>query len=152
MHAASAFLFSHESPTRSEKFVVGKVVSAARRLKAGSCERLQLGNLNIVRDWGFAAEYVQCMALMSEMDEPEDFVVATGRSVRLQDLIGDIFSAVGCDWQDHVDSRQIPSRPADILEQHAHPAKAKRMLGWEAQIVGAHLADALVNSGESAGT
>lgn len=130
--ACSAFLFSHESPLRPERFVIGKIVAAVRRIRAGSEERLELGALDIVRDWGWAPEYVEAMWLMLQPEAPGDYVIATGRSCSLGFLVEKAFAAVGIDWRDHVVSNPLPPRPADFATQYASPERAAHELGWRA--------------------
>ena len=130
--ACSAFLFNHESPLRPESFVVGKVAAAARRIAAGSDEILELGDVEVVRDWGWAPDYVEAMWLMLQQDEPGDFVIATGRSHKLADLVARCFAAAGLDWQDHVRPDAFPPRRSDIRVHHADPGLARERLGWQA--------------------
>lgn len=146
-HMSTAFLFSHESPLRSERFVLGKVTAAARRIAQGSPERLTLGDLQLVRDWGWAAEYVVALHRMSELTEPGDFVIATGHSYSLGFMVERIFAALNLDWTAYVDIGAVPPRPATVNVQHADPAKAERMLDWKAHRHGADLAQALALGG-----
>ncbi len=128
--ACSGFLFTHESPLRPETFAVGKTLAAARRIADGSDETLTLGDLGVVRDWGWAPDYVEAMWKMLQLDEPQDFVIASGESAPLQALVEAIFSALGLDWRDHVQVGAHPPRPSDIRFQHADPSLARERLGW----------------------
>ena len=128
--ACSAFLFSHESPLRGEDFAVGKILAAARRIAAGSDERLELGNVAVVRDWGWAPDHVEAIRGMLALERPEDLVIATGRSHSLAEVAEGIFAAFGLDWSDHVEAGAAPPRPTDIARQHADPARARDALGW----------------------
>lgn len=128
--ACSAFLFTHESPLRSEDFAVGKIVAAARRIAAGASETVDLGNVEVIRDWGWAPEYVDALWRMLQQGEPRDFVVATGRSHRLADLVEAVFAAAGLEWQEHVQIGSVSPRPTDIPCQFADPARAEQLLGW----------------------
>jgi GDPmannose 4,6-dehydratase len=139
----SAFLFSHESPLRSEAFAVGRAIAAARRIAEGSDEILEMGNVGVVRDWGWAPDYVEAMWRMLQQPEPDDFVIATGESRSLAELIELIFAARGLDWRDHVHAGTGSPRPADIRCQHADPSKARERLGWTASTRFAQLADKL---------
>jgi len=130
--ACSAFLFNHESPLRPESFVVGMIAAAARRIARGSAETVELGNVEVVRDWGWAPDYVEAMWRMLQQDEPRDFVIATGRSHRLADLVERCFAAVGLDWRDHVRAGAVPPRPSDVATHHADPGLARERLGWQA--------------------
>ena len=130
--ACSAFLFTHESPLRSEDFAVGKIVAAARRIAAGASETVKLGNVEVIRDWGCAPEYVDALWRMLQQAESRDFVVATGRSHRLADLVEAVFAAAGLEWREHVRIGSVSSRPTDIICQFADPTRAEQWLGWRA--------------------
>jgi GDPmannose 4,6-dehydratase len=131
--ACSGFLFSHESPLRPESFVIAKVAATARRIAAGSSERLRLGGVDVIRDWGWAEDYVEAMWLMLQQADPEDFVIATGESRPLRDLVSSAFRHVGLDWRDHVDTSAVFPRRADIPSQYADPSRARSVLGWTAK-------------------
>ncbi len=132
--ACSGLFFNHESPLRPERFVTRKIISAACRIAKGAKEKLRLGNISIRRDWGWAPEYVEAMWLMMQQKkEPEDFVIATGKTHKLEEFLELAFSAVRLDWREHVELQQDLFRPADILISRANPAKAKRVLNWEAR-------------------
>ncbi|WP_419827598.1 GDP-mannose 4,6-dehydratase [Sphingomonas sp.] len=128
--ACSAYLFTHESPLRPERFVVAKIAAAARRIAAGSTETLGLGDVSVVRDWGWAPEHVAAMHAMLTADEPRDLIVATGTSVRLADLVEEAFAAIGRDWRDHVAIDAVPPRPGDARSHHARPSLAAATIGW----------------------
>lgn len=131
LHASSGILFNHESPLRSPRYVTKKVVHGALRIANGAGERLQLGNLDISRDWGWAPEYVEAMWLMLQ-HEPGDYVIATGESNSLRDFVAYCFEAVGLDWTRHVDIEATLLRPNEIPFSGGNPAKAERVLGWKA--------------------
>lgn len=133
LYAATGILFNHESPLRPERFVTRKIVKAACRIAAGSGERLRLGNTAVARDWGWAAEYVEAMWKVLQLDAPEDFVIATGHTITLEQFVARTFDCVGLDWRDHVDSDPGLLRPSDILVSRAHPERAARVLGWKAR-------------------
>jgi GDPmannose 4,6-dehydratase len=130
--ACSGILFNHESPLRPERFVTQKIVKAACRIAKGSSERLKLGNLDIMRDWGWAPEYVQAMWAMLQTRQPEDFVIATGKSFYLWQFVEESFSALGLNWQDHVDLDQHLLRPTDIKLSRADASMSCEQLGWKA--------------------
>jgi len=132
LFACSGILFNHESPLRPERFVTQKIVRAACRIKAGSGERLRLGNLDIHRDWGYAPEYVEAMQRMLQQDRAEDFVIATGTTQSLRAFVAAAFDAVGLDWQAHVDTDPALMRPTDLRSGRANPAKAEQRLAWRA--------------------
>ena len=130
--ACSGILFNHESPLRSERFVTRKIVAAACRIRSGSQERLALGNLDVVRDWGWAPEYVAAMWTMLQQHEPADYVLATGHSFSLAAFVEQAFAAVGLDWAAHVTRDPALTRPLDIVTSRANPARAATRLGWRA--------------------
>jgi GDPmannose 4,6-dehydratase len=134
LFAANGLLFNHESPLRPERFVTRKIVAAANRIAAGSDERLSLGNLSIVRDWGWAPEYVEAMWMMLQQDEPDDFVIATGKSVSLEQFVEATFGHFDLDWRRHVDSLESLGRPSDLQWSGADPSKADIILGWRARL------------------
>ena len=140
----SAFLFPHESPLRPASFVIGKLMAAIRRFAAGDRTPLELGDLSVVRDWGWAPDYVTAMWAMLQRETPEDLILATGTSMRLEDFVAAAFAAIGLDWRDHVTSVPGLRRPADIAEQHADPSRAAELIGWRASVVGEELVKRLV--------
>lgn len=131
--ACSGLLFNHESPLRPERFVTQKIVSAACRILAGSKEKLILGNLSVERDWGWAPEYVDAMWRMLQLDKPEDFVIATGESHRLEHFIEAAFIKLEMDWHQHVEVDSKHFRATDIAVSRANPGKAESVLGWKAE-------------------
>ena len=142
--ACSAFLFPHESPLRPDSFVIGKLMAAIRRFAAGDHTPLELGDLSVVRDWGWAPDYVAAMWAMLQRDSPEDVILATGTSMRLEDIVAAAFAAIGLDWRDHVKSIPGLHRPADIARQRADPSRAAATIGWRAATVGEELVKRLV--------
>lgn len=140
LYACTGILFNHESPLRGERFVTQKIVRAARRIAAGDSEPLRLGNLDIHRDWGWAPDYVDAMWRMVQLDAPQDFVIATGRTVSLQYFVEKAFSCVGLDWRSHVEQDKSLLRPSDIQFGAADVSLATRQLEWKAM----HDVDAVV--------
>ena len=132
LYACNGILFNHESPLRPHRFVTRKIAAAAARIAAGAPERLALGRLDIVRDWGWAPEYIEAMWKMLQQPSPRDFVIATGESNSLERFVAAAFEAVGLDWRDHVDSDPTLFRPTDLPSSYADPALAARELGWHA--------------------
>lgn len=132
LFACTGILFNHESPLRPERFVTQKIVQAAKRIANGSREVLELGRLDIVRDWGWAPDYVEAMWLMLQQDSAEDYVIATGESNSLKDFVSTAFENVGLDWERHVSSSDRFCRPTDISISSGNPRKAKEKLGWSA--------------------
>ena len=133
LFACSGLLFNHESPLRPQRFVTRKIVTAACRIAAGMNEKLELGNISVERDWGWAPEYVQAMWLMLQQDNPDDYVIATGETNRLEDFVDGVFTSLGLNWREHVKTNQNLFRPTDILTVRANPGKAARKLGWKAR-------------------
>ncbi len=133
LFSCTGILFNHESPLRPERFVTQKIVKSAQRIAAGSDEKLNLGNISIARDWGWAPEYVEAMWLILQQDQPEDFVIATGQTNTLEDFVAAIFDSLGMDWKDHVSSDPSLLRPSEIMVSRGDPGKAERVLGWQAK-------------------
>lgn len=131
--ACTGILFNHESPLRPSRFVTQKIVSTAKRIADGSDEKLVLGRLDISRDWGWAPEYVEAMWKMLQLDEPHDFVIATGESNRLEDFVAYAFELLGLNWRDHVTQSPEFFRPTDLKYGQANPSKATRELAWSAK-------------------
>lgn len=132
LFACNGILFNHESPLRPARFVTKKIVSTACRIASGAQEELTLGRLDIVRDWGWAPEYVEVMWRMLQADAPDDYVIATGHSNTLADFVSLAFENVGLDWREHVHSDASFFRPLDITHSAGDPGKAHRLLGWNA--------------------
>lgn len=130
--ACTGILFNHESCLRPEHFVTKKIVEAARRIASGSNERLMLGNIKIIRDWGWAPEYIEAMWRMLQMDDPDDYVIGTGTSVSLEHFAELAFSEFGLDWRAHVETREELYRPTDLAISRANQQKAAIKLGWRA--------------------
>ena len=133
LFACTGILFNHESPLRPTHFVTQKIVKAAARIAAGASERLCLGNIDIHRDWGSAPEYVEAMWLMLQQDVPDDFVIATGRTVSLAYFVERAFAHFGLDWNAHVQIDQGLLRPSDIRRGQGDPSRALARLGWRAR-------------------
>ena len=130
LYACTGILFNHESPLRPERFVTQKIIAGAAKIKAGQLDKLQLGNLNISRDWGWAPEYVQAMWLMMQLDKPDDFVIATGRKESLKYFVTKSFEYFDLDWQKYVEIEPSFFRPNEIISSVGDPAKAIEILGW----------------------
>ena len=130
LFAVSGILFNHESPRRGLEFVTRKVTRGAARIKRGLADTLSLGNLDARRDWGFAGDYVRAMWLMLQQDEADDYVIATGKSHSVRDLVETAFSHAGLDWREHVRTDPALLRPAEVDHLIGDPAKAETALGW----------------------
>ncbi len=133
LHASSGLLFNHESPLRPSRFVTQKIVREACRIKMGMQEQMRLGDISVIRDWGWAPEYVEAMWLILQQEKPDDFIIATGKSYSLEEFVDTVFSLLGLNWQDHVEHNSMLLRPTDIRESLADPAKAHKQLGWKAE-------------------
>jgi GDPmannose 4,6-dehydratase len=131
---ANGILFNHESPRRGETFVSRKITRAAGRIREGLQDRLYLGNLDAVRDWGFAGDYVEAMWLMLQHDKPEDFVIATGEAHTVRELLGEAFAQVDLDWKQYVEIDPRYRRPTEVNHLCGDAAKARRELGWKPKL------------------
>lgn len=130
----NAICYNHESPRRGENFVTRKVTLAAARIAAGKQDKLQLGNLEAARDWGFAGDYVKAMWMILQHPSPDDYVIATGVSHTIGDLLETAFRAVDLDWRNHVEIDQRFNRPADPHDLIGDASKAKKELGWTPEV------------------
>jgi GDPmannose 4,6-dehydratase len=131
LFACSGLLFNHESPLRPERFVTRKITAAAARIANGSKERLRLGNLQLVRDFGWAPDYVAAMAAMLQRSTPSDYVIASNEAHSLEDFVAAAFAEAGLEWRAHVDFDASFVRPSDIVYSLGNPAKAKAEFGWQ---------------------
>jgi GDPmannose 4,6-dehydratase len=134
MFAVSGILFNHESPRRGLEFVTRKVTDAAARIKLGMAKELRLGNLDAERDWGFAGDYVRAMWMMLQQDQPDDYVIATGKTWSVRQLVETAFSYVDLDWEQFVVQDPRFMRPAEVDLLVGDPAKAREALGWEPEV------------------
>ena len=146
LHATNGILFNHESPRRGETFVTRKITMAAARIKLGLESKLYLGNLNAIRDWGFAPEYVESMWLMLQEEKPDDYVVATGIGATVRDFCEAAFLAVGLNYEDYVETETRYKRPTEVDALIGDPSKAQKMLGWKAKTHWKELAQIMVES------
>ncbi len=134
LYAVSGILFNHESPRRGLEFVTRRVSDGVARIKLGLAKELRLGNLEARRDWGFAGDYVRAMWLMLQQSEPDDYVVGTGRTHSVRELVDLAFRCVGLDWEPYVKVDPALVRPAEVDVLQADPQKARRVLGWEPEV------------------
>ena len=150
MFATSGILFNHESPRRGETFVTRKITRAVARIAAGVQDDLYLGNLDAIRDWGYAPEYVQAMWLMLQADEPDDFVIATGTEYSVKDFLQFAFSHVGLEWEKYVkfDARYL--RPTEVDALVGDSSKARKALGWAPKVLTPELAQIMVDADRDA--
>ena len=145
LHATNGILFNHESPRRGETFVTRKITRAAAAIANGSKSKLYLGNLDAIRDWGYAKEYVESMWLMLQQDSGSDYVVATGVGATVRDFASAAFSKVGLDWEEHVEIDQRYIRPTEVDALIGDPSKASKELGWNAKTHWKELAELMVD-------
>ena len=146
MHATNGILFNHESPRRGETFVTRKIARAVAEIATGSKKKLFLGNLDAVRDWGFAKEYVESMWLMLQKERATDYVVATGVGATVKDFANAAFARAGLNWQDHIEVDQKYIRPTEVDALVGDPTKAEKELGWKAKMHWKELAELMVDA------
>lgn len=146
MYGVSGILFNHESPRRGAEFVTRKISLAVAQIKLGMQDKLSLGNLDAVRDWGFAGDYVRAMHLMLQQDEPGDYVVGTGRMHSVREAVRLAFEYVGLDWEEHVVIDPALVRPAEVEVLCADSTHAGTVLGWEPEVDFAELMRMMVES------
>lgn len=146
LYACSGILFNHESPLRPERFVTRKIVASACRIARNGQGMLSLGNIDVQRDWGWAPEYIQAMWLMLQQEAPQDFVIATGRTYKLEDFVREVFDRLGLDWTRHVRTNPEFLRPTDIMISRADAGKAARELGWRARYAMPEVAGMMVEA------
>jgi GDPmannose 4,6-dehydratase len=146
LFAVSGILFNHESPRRGLEFVTRKVTNAAAAIKLGLQDELRLGNLDAERDWGYAKDYVEAMWLMLQQDEPEDYVIATGATHSVRELVDRAFARVDLDPADHVVTDPVHFRPAEVDQLVGDPTKAREKLGWEPRTSFEELVDLMVDA------
>lgn len=146
MFAVNGILFNHESPRRGETFVTRKITRGVARIKAGLQDRLHLGNLDAVRDWGYAPEYVDAMWRMLQCDTPDDFVIATGEGVSVRDFLEYAFEHAGLDWREHVRYDPKYERPSEVDALIGDASKAEELLGWKPEVKSRELARIMVDA------
>lgn len=134
LFACTGILFNHESAIRPARFVTQKIVRTAARIAQGSQEKLNLGNITIQRDWGWAPDYVEAMWRMLNTDAPDDYVIATGRTVSLEYFTAKVFENFGLNWKDYVAIDNSLLRPTDIMVGRADPSKASKILDWSSTV------------------
>ncbi len=145
LFVANGILFNHESPRRGGTFVTRKVTRAATRIKLGLQRKLYLGNLEAKRDWGFAGDYVEAMWMMLQTDKPDDYVVATGESHSIRELLDAAFGYLGLDWKEYVEADPRYLRPAEVDHLRGDATKARTQLGWRPRVSFAELVKMMVD-------
>ena len=146
IHATNGILFNHESPRRGETFVTRKITRAVAAIKKGKQKKLYLGNLDAIRDWGYAKEYVESMWLMLQKADSSDYVVATGKGATVRDFARIAFAHAGLDWQEYVEIDEKYQRPTEVDALIGDPSKAKKELNWEAKTHWEDLAKLMVDA------
>lgn len=144
MFACSGILFNHESPRRGETFVTKKITKAVALISQGKQDKLYLGNLQSVRDWGYAPEYVEAMWLMLQQDEPEDIVIATGQQYSVEQFVDMSFDAVGLNWREYVEFDERYLRPTEVDSLIGDSSKAYKSLGWSPSVLAPDLVSIMV--------
>ena len=134
LFACNGILFNHESPRRGETFVTRKITRAATRIKLGLQDKLYLGNLEAKRDWGFAGDYVEAMWLILQQNEPDDYVIATGKNYSVREFLSTVFSRLDLDWEKYVETDPRYFRPTEVDELLGNPEKATKKLGWKPKV------------------
>lgn len=134
LFACNGILFNHESPRRGETFVTRKITMAAARIKLGVQDKLYLGNLDAKRDWGYAKDYVEAMWLMLQQDEPDDYVIATGKTHSVREFLEETFNYLDLNWRDHVEIDQKYFRPTEVDSLEGDSSKARKKLGWKPEM------------------
>ena len=146
MFAVNGILFNHESPRRGETFVTRKITRAVARIAAGLQSEIYLGNLDAVRDWGYAPEYVEAMWRMLQADTPTDYVVATGTAYSVRDFVQFAFERAGLEWEKYVKFDERYLRPTEVDALIGDASKAKDLLGWQASVHTPELATIMVDA------
>jgi len=142
----SGILFNHESPRRGYEFVTRKVTSTVAKIKAGLAKELRLGNLEAKRDWGYAGDYVKAMSLMLKQNEPDDYVIASGETHSIRELVELAFGYANLDWKDYVVIDQNLYRPAEIYELRGDFSKAGEKFGWRPKVTFKELVRMMVDA------
>jgi GDPmannose 4,6-dehydratase len=149
LFASNGILFNHESPRRGSNFVTSKIVKTAVQIKYGKADKLELGNLDSYRDWGHSKDYVRAMKLIVEHDEPDDFVIATGETRSVRDLVNLVFSKCGLNYEDYVSQNKLFMRPQELPYLKGDSQKARGILGWKPIVTFEELIDEMVELWES---
>lgn len=149
LFASNGILFNHESPRRGSNFVTSKIVKTAVQIKYGKADKLELGNLDSYRDWGHSKDYVRAMKLIVEHDEPDDFVIATGETRSVRDLVSLVFSKCGLNYEDYVSQNKLFMRPQELPYLKGDSQKARNVLGWKPIVTFEELIDEMVELWES---
>ena len=144
--ACNGILFNHESPRRGETFVTRKITRAATRIKLGLQDKLYLGNLDAKRDWGFAGDYIEAMWLMLQVEKPDDYVIATGRTHSVREFLDEVFGCLELDWNDYVEIDPRYFRPTEVDLLLGDATKAKKVLNWQPKVDMKQLAKMMVDA------
>ena len=145
MYISNGILFNHESPRRGSNFVTNKVAKTAVEIKLGMRDKLALGNLNATRDWGHAKDYVEAMWMILQLDQPDDFVCATGISHSVQDLVEFVFNKLDLDWKEHITVDEKYLRPEELEDLKGDSSKLREVTGWEPNYTFEEMMDEMVD-------
>ncbi|MGH7166668.1 MAG: GDP-mannose 4,6-dehydratase, partial [Nitrospiraceae bacterium] len=146
LYACNGILFNHESPRRGETFVTRKITRAVANIKYGRQRELFLGNLDARRDWGYAGDYVEAMWLMMQQDQPEDYVIATGETHSVRELLDEAFGHAGLEWHDYVSIDPRYLRPTEVDFLLGDASKARERLGWKPRVTFSQLVKMMVDA------
>jgi GDPmannose 4,6-dehydratase len=146
LYTVSGIFFNHESPRRGFEFITRKITNTAAKIKLGLAKELKLGNLEARRDWGYAGDYVEAMWLILQQDEPDDYVIATGKTHSVRELVDLVFSYLNLNWKDYVIVDKTLYRPAEIYELRGDFSKARMKLGWEPSVTFKELIEMMVDA------
>jgi GDPmannose 4,6-dehydratase len=146
VHATNGILFNHESPRRGETFVTRKITRAVAKIATGSKDKLYLGNLDSIRDWGYAKEFVESMWLMLQQENPDDYVVATGEQATVRDFVQVAFEHAGLNYKEFIEVDKRYVRPTEVDALVGDPSKAEKALGWKAKTHWKELAKLMVDA------
>ena len=145
INCVTGILFNHESPLRNNEFIIKKVINTAIKIKNKTAKELIVGNISVIRDWGYAEEYVEAMQLINRSQIKKDYIICTGKSYRLQDIIAMIFDKLGLNWKDHVKISKDLFRQSEIVSSQGNPQAINNDLGWSAKTDVKQLIDILIN-------
>jgi GDPmannose 4,6-dehydratase len=145
LFACNGILFNHESPLRGLEFVTRKITNALAKIKLGLIDKIELGNLNASRDWGYAPEYVEAMWLILQNNNPEDYVISTGETHSVKEFIIKAFEIVGLNWEEHIEQNEIFYRPLDVNRLKGNCSKAQKAINWHPKTTFNELVEVMVN-------
>jgi GDPmannose 4,6-dehydratase len=146
LHTSNGILFNHESPLRSENFIISKIVTGAVKIKLGQQDHISMGGIDVIRDWGFAGDFVEAMWLMLQKDHGDNYLVCTGRPASFKEIIEIAFDAVGLPWEPYIKINTSLQRPTEVIKRYGNPDYIKQQLGWSASTSLETLIDIMIKS------